>query len=100
VILFAVKNFNMTLQDVLDMSWAEFVLRSIGFREKREFDMMMTREISYEAHCMQYAFAKGKPPRKDKFWQIGEVKPQTSKLVPQAFLNARAEYKRKLAEND
>ena len=74
------------------MSWAEFVLRSIGFKEEREFKMLMTREIAYQAHSMQYVFGKKSPPKKEKFWNIGDEKKPISKEIPKAFLKAREEY--------
>lgn len=76
------------------MSWAEFVLRSIGFKEKREFEMLMTREIAYQSYCMQYVFGKGKPKSKDKFWKIGEKRPIKTE-VPEAFRKAREEYEKR-----
>ena len=85
----------MTLQDVLDMSWAEFVLRSIGFKDKREFEMLMTREIAYQSHTMQYVFGKSKPPTKEKFWKIGEGKKVVKKNPPPAFMDAMKDYLQK-----
>ncbi len=78
------------------MSWAEFVLRSIGFKEKREFEMLMHREVAYQAHCMQYLFGKNNPPKKDSFWKIGDNKKAVTKQVPEAFLKAREEYLKKV----
>lgn len=78
------------------MSWAEFVLRSIGFKEQQEFEMLMFREVSYQAHCMQYLFGKKNPPKKDAFWRIGDKKKPITKEVPEAFLKAREEYLKKV----
>ena len=77
------------------MSWAEFVLRSIGFREEREFKMLMTREISYESNAIRYAFGKSKQPSKEKFWPIGKKK-KIVKEIPTAFKDARAAYLKKV----
>lgn len=80
------------------MSWAEFVLRSIGFKEEREFQMLMTREIAYQAHSMQYVFGKSKPPRKDKFWNIGEETVNNTNISDEQ-IEAFREAKRKYNEN-
>jgi hypothetical protein len=82
----------MSLQEVYDMSWAEFVLRSIGFQEEREFMATMVREVSYEAHSMRYIFSKKSPPKKEVYWPIGKKKKATKAHVPESFLKAREEY--------
>lgn len=85
------------------MSWAEFVLRSIGFREQREFEMMMTREVSYELYKNGFVFAKGKPVKKDKFWPIGKKKKRVSKVsdaARQKFMKAFEAYKKKVDGNN
>lgn len=84
------------MREALGMSWAEFVLRSIAFREEREFQMLMTREISYQSYCSQFAFSKKKPVKKQKFWPIGVVE-ETSKVTKnqrKAFLDAFKKYKK------
>lgn len=77
------------------MSWAEFVLRSISFREDREFEMIMTREIAYQSHCMQYLFGKEKPPKKDVFWKIGkQSKDSGNEERKKAYLEALEKFKK------
>ena len=73
------------------MSWAEFVLRSIGFRQEVEFEMRMTRAIAYQSHVAQYAFSKKKPPTIEKFWPIGE-KSDLPDEMEEAFLAAHKKY--------
>lgn len=76
------------------MSWPEFVLRSIGHKKKQEREEMLFREVAYQAHCSQYLFAKGKPPRKEAFWKIGTDKKQEfGEEQRQAFLEAMRKYK-------
>jgi len=89
-----------SLQEAYDMSWAEFVLRSIGFRDKQEREEMMVREIAYQSHCIQYIFAKGKPPKKDAFWKIGNK--STSAITDNqraAFDAAMEQYKKEIDGN-
>lgn len=73
------------------MPWAEFVLRSIGFKEHREFEMAMYRKVAYECYKNGFMFAKAKPVPIDKYWSIGEKK-VIKKDVPKEFLDARANY--------
>ena len=76
------------------MSWAEFVLRSIGFKEQREFEMRMTREVAYQMYVGNHQSSKKKPKSKDKFWAIGEQKQEKgiTKQHEQAFLQAHKRY--------
>lgn len=55
----------------------------------------MTREIAYQAHTMQYVFGKKSPPKKEKFWHIGDESKPISKEIPEAFLKAREDYLKK-----
>ena len=77
------------------MSWAEFVLRSIGFREEREFVATMVREVAYETHGVRYLFSKKNPPKKEVYWPIGQKK-QGIKEIPRQFLEAREAYLKKV----
>lgn len=77
------------------MGWAEFVLRSIGFREKLEREREMAREIIYSIHCNRLTynnpFGKSKkPPSYESFFGI--KKKPVEKKIPEAFLKAREEY--------
>lgn len=93
VIGFAVKNLRCTLQEAYDMSWAEFVIRSIGFKEQREYEMKMTREVAYQIYLGNHSFSKNKPKSKEKFWSIGEQKkPKINKVQEEAFRKAHKKY--------
>ncbi len=82
------------LQEAYDMSWAEFVLRSDGYRKKQEREEMLFREIAYQSHCGQYMFSKKSPPRKEAWWPIGRKKSQTiGEEQRQAYLEAVKKYK-------
>ena len=81
----------MSLQDVYDMSWAEFVLRSIALREEREREELLFREVAYQAYTNNFIFSKKRPEAKDRFWKIGNKKPIV-KEIPEAFKRAREKY--------
>ena len=78
------------------MSWAEFVLRSIGFRDKRQREESLFRELAYQTHCLQYMMSKKNPPAIDKFWKIGENKQtkSVSEETKKAYAEAFEKYKR------
>lgn len=52
------------------MSWAEFLIRSIGFKRARDYEQMLFREVAYSAFVSGW-MGKTKPPSKQKFWPIG-----------------------------
>ena len=77
------------------MSWAEFVLRSIGLREKRERENDLVGELAYQVFCTRTAFnnpfgKSKKPPSKDVF--LGKKRKVVKKAIPEAFLKAREQY--------
>lgn len=85
------------MQEVLDMSWAEFLLRSIGFKEKRKRELLLVREIAYQNYCSQFVWSKKKPKSKEKFWPIDAQAPKkASKKAKNAFLAAFKDYKNKI----
>ena len=73
------------------MSWAEFVLRSIAFREDREREEQLFRAVAYQSYCNQFVLGKGKPKALEAFWPIGKKK--VSKQVPEAFKRQLEAYK-------
>ena len=80
------------------MSWAEFVLRSIGFREQREFDMKMHRESAYWGYRASMIFSKKKPVNKDEFWPIGkgnEIENTVSEEMKSRFREETAKWEQK-----
>ena len=85
----------MSLQDVYNMSWAEFILRSIGFKEQREFDMRMTRQVAYEVHTIKYMFGKKNPPKIESYWNIGEAIKKVSKSTMEHLKELQREYQKK-----
>lgn len=77
------------------MPWAEFVLRSFGFKERLERERKMLGELIYMVHCNRLVynnpFGKSKkPPTLESF--LGVPKKQVKKEIPEAFMKARAEY--------
>lgn len=80
------------------MSWAEFIIRSLGFKRKREFEMMMYREVAYASYVSGW-MGKSKPPSKQKFWPIGEQKVGLTDEMKQAFLKAKEQYRKDKEKN-
>lgn len=91
-------NFDLSLNEVYDMSWVEFVTRSIGFKKKRKYEAFMVRVIAYQSFCSQYIFSKKKPPSIDKFWKIEEEKSKSTITESQkeAFNKAFAKYQKEV----
>lgn len=74
------------------MSWAEFIIRSIGFERKREFEMLMFRQVAYSSYVSGW-MGKGRPPTIDRFWPIGKGKKAgPSDAQVEAFKRAREQY--------
>lgn len=91
---FCLGELGCTLQEAYDMSWAEFVLRSIGFKRVRDYEASLFRILSYETHKVQYINSKKKPPSIDKYWPMGEKKGLTEDQK-KAFAEALRKYKEK-----
>lgn len=79
-----------------DMSWAEFILRSIGFKKKLEREEKLARVIAYQSYCSQFAFSKKKPKPIDQFWKIGDSKKSKSLSEDQrlAYMKQVEEYEK------
>lgn len=79
------------------MGWAEFVLRSEGYKEDVENEQRLFRKVAYEIHTIGYSFSKKNPPTIQKYWKIGTEK---AKQVPNSFIEAmrkaRKDFKDKL----
>ncbi len=79
------------------MSWAEFVLRSIGFKEHRDFKMEMTRAVAYQGYVGNHAFSKKNPKPMDVWWPIRKKKragltddqKEAFKLAQEAYLKKK-----------
>lgn len=74
------------------MSWAEFRIRLFALKRMQEREEMLFREVSYSAYVSGW-MGMNKPPSKEKFWPIGNVKKTgVSDQAKQAFLKAREQY--------
>ena len=73
---FACGELGCSLREAYDMTWAEFQIRSFGLKNVRDYEAKLFREVAYQVHCAQYMLGKKKPPKKEKFWPIGEIKPK------------------------
>ena len=78
------------------MSWAEYQIRVIGYKRKlkneQEFQMLLTREISYESYKLGFMMSKKSPKDKKTFWPIGDKKKEISEDVKKLFREQRAKY--------
>jgi len=84
------------------MTWAEFRIRSFAFKRKREWEMMMIREVSYEVFRLQFLFGKKQPPKKEKYWPISDGdrkgKGVTEDMI-RAFQKEWDEYEKNVKKN-
>ena len=78
------------------MSWAEYQIRAIGYKRKlkndQEFQMLLSREISYEVYKLGFMMSKKQPKDKKTFWPIGEKKVKIGKEVIELFKKQKAEF--------
>lgn len=90
----------LPLQTVLDMSWSEFVIRSLAYRDKREREEILFREVAYQGYKNNFIFSSSRPSTKEMFWPIG--KPKVKKIpetVKDALLDAYRKFKIKKDAN-
>ncbi len=82
-----------TLQEVYDMSWAEFRIRLFSYRrmQKRQDDMMRLHAF-HAAQGGLYAFAPDKFPKTlDQFWSMDEKTNKEDKF--KSLIEAQEKYK-------
>lgn len=82
----------MPIEDVKDMTWAEFQLRSFQYWEDQKREMMLFREVAYVGYCNLFGFSKQRPKSKEQFWPIGEGKKTVSNEALEALREIRKEY--------
>lgn len=101
MIQFAVGKLGLSLQEVLDMTWSEFVIKSIAYRDKLEREETLFREVAYQSYCNRFTFSAKSPPPKDRFWPIGRRTPVKliGDKVKNVFLEAYRNYKKKRDAN-
>lgn len=100
MIQFGVGKLELPLQTVLDMTWSEFVIRSLAFKDKREREEILFREVAYQGYRNNFVFSNSKPSTKEVFWPIG--KPKIKKIperIKDALLDAYREFKIKRDAN-
>jgi len=83
----------MPLEEVKDMTWADFQLRSFQYWEDRKREELLFREVAYMGYCGLFAWSKERPKSKDVFWPIGEKKKGVSRQAMEHFKRIRQEYK-------
>ena len=77
---------------VSDMTWAEFQIRSFGYKRIQEKEELLTREIAWNALVAPHSDPKKIPKTKDKFWQIGEKKSSVTDEMKARIKKAQNEY--------
>lgn len=93
---FAVENFGVSLKQAREMSLSEFQLRLSGFQSKQKWDMLMTREVSYQIYCLNFMLSKQKPWRKEKFWPIDKKKISIPEEFKDEFIRQKEAYLKKV----
>lgn len=90
---FGVRAFKMPIEEVKDMTWAEFQLRSFQYWEDRKRENMLFREVAYWSYCSMFSMSKERPKPKKVFWPIdGEVDKNMVDRAAMALRKAREEY--------
>lgn len=85
------------MQDLYDMSWAEFVLRSIGFKKEQERKEELTRAVAYQSYRAGFVFSKENPLPIDRFWKIGSDEQTTiPDAIQQRMIKETAEWAKKV----
>lgn len=82
----------MPIEEVKDMTWAEFQLRSFQYWEDRKHEMRLFREVAYMSYCSLFGFSKQKPKPKEVFWPIDEGSKTISNEALEHFKKVREEY--------
>lgn len=82
----------MPIEEVKDMTWAEFQLRSFQYWEDRKHKMFLHRESAYWAYCSCFVFSKEKPKPKEVFWPIEQGEARISDEALEHFKKVREEY--------
>ncbi|MCR9263303.1 MAG: hypothetical protein NXH86_04055 [Flavobacteriaceae bacterium] len=82
----------MPVEEVKDMTWADFQLRSFQYWEDRKHEMRLVREVAYMGYCNLFAWSKEKPKSKDAFWKIDENESTIDEVKIEAFKAALEEY--------
>ena len=73
------------------MTWAEFQIRAFAFNRMQEREELLFREVSYSSYIGGSLMLK-KLPSKNKFWQIGTNKSESSDRMNEAIKKAQDDY--------
>jgi len=77
---------------VMEMTWAEFQIRSFGYRRMKEREELLTREIAWASLTGSHYNSKNLPKTKDKFWRIGSKPTVKNERMNEAIKKAQEEY--------
>lgn len=81
-----------SLEYVYSMTWAEFQIRSFGYRRMQERKDLLFREVAWSSLIGSHFNPKKLPKSKDKFWQIGEKKSGLTEEQKKAIIKAKEQY--------
>lgn len=83
----------MPIEEVKDMTWAEFQLRSFQYWEDQKRENMLFREVAYWNYVSGFAMSKERPKPKNVFWPIeGESNKKVSDKTLEHFRKIRDQY--------
>ena len=82
------------------MTWAEFQIRSYGWKRQDERESYKLRKVGFAAMWAFHGDFKRLPKSENKFWQIGDVKAATTTEEQEAIKAARINYLKQKNNNN
>ena len=84
----------MRIDDVYDMTFAEFQIRLFAYKRMQLREWEKVRQISWSAFIGSHQDPKKMPKTIDKFMRLdnGEAKPSVSEAQKERFRNVYSEY--------
>ena len=87
-----------SLEYVNAMTWAEFQIRSYGWKRSDERESYKFRKIGFAAMWAFHGDFKRMPKSENKFWQIGNKEISTTDAMQEAIKKAREDYFKELKD--
>lgn len=73
--MFCFAELNLSLDQIEDMTFAEFVLRQRGYWKRKKEELKNIRLISYNNFLSHWDNPKKKPPTIEQYWSLDNNKP-------------------------
>lgn len=89
-----------SLDYVNNMTWAEFQIRSYGWKRQDERESYKLRKVGFSAMWAFHSDFKKLPRSEDKYWQIGDKHITTNNSMQEAIRKAQEEYFKQLKEKE